>query len=269
MPLTACVITPSIGSRYLPECVASVAAQTYSHLEHYVICDGPAAHSRVAEAIDKGRLRRDRLHVVALPHNTGQERFHGYRICAGFSYLVPSDIVFFLDDDNWYDADHVASCMEAIELLTCDWAFACRRLCREDRQHLLDDDCDSLGFWRRDASYLGPADNLAQEFVDLYALDPFLVDTSCLVVRTSKLMTLAPLLVALKRGDSHISSYLVRNEPGACVGRRTVNYRVRDENLTRTVDYFRRGNTSNAARYLGANPWLSRQRCESLKSRQS
>ncbi len=138
---------------------------------------------------------------------------------------------------------------------------------REDGEHLVDDDCDSLGFWRRADSYRGPSDMLDQEYIDFHALYPYLVDTNCYVFRAEFLRRVAHLLIDHPKGDAYLANHLVRTEAGACTGRRTVNYRARESDEARLLDYFVRGNGPTLKRYQGVLPWHRPQRCDALEAR--
>jgi glycosyltransferase involved in cell wall biosynthesis len=255
------VITPSVGRAHLGRCVSSVQEQNYDSIEHLVVVDGAEFADRARQSIAPPSACRHPIHLQVLPHKTGLGRYKGYRICAAFSYLVNADIVFFLDDDNWFDPNHVSSCVDAMNRHGVEWAFALRRICTEAGANLIDDDCDSLGFWRRDASYRGPSDLLEQKFIDFYSTYPFLVDTNCFAIKRALLTEFAPFLLD---GDCSLSTHLVRSVAGACSGLRTVNYRARTDSEERLLDYFLRGNRSAVSRYCGNLPWRVSRRCEPL-----
>lgn len=261
---TVAIITPSIGSKHLTRCMQSVQSQNYQLIEHLIVADGPPFHDGVCIQVAGLTTKRFPVHVQNLPYNTGGDFFRGYRICVAFGYLVNADIVMYLDDDNWIDVDHVKNCVSAISDFSVDWSFATRRIMKENGEFMVDDDCDSLGYWRRDASYRGPADLLASEFIEYYAAYPFLVDTNCYAIRRSLLMELGHLFLGR---DSFFASQLVRSRAGACTGARTVNYRVRSSSESGAYDYFDRGNRSSAMRYGVDYPWNTSRRCEPIAAR--
>ena len=97
--------------------VKSVLDQTYPGVRALVVIDGPnflpAWNETKSRLADNPHL--DRLDVVALAENTGGGGFYGHRIYAAFPHLVNEDTVFFLDQDNWYEPDHVASLIEVLQ----------------------------------------------------------------------------------------------------------------------------------------------------------
>lgn len=255
------VITPTIGRGHLRQCIASVQGLRGSNLEHLLVVDGSMYEFEVRKILASEPHNSHPTEIVVLNHGTGCGSFNGYRICAAFSLLVNADIVFFLDDDNWFDFDHLESCLNVLDRFNVDWAFALRRLCRENGSFLIDDNSNSLGFWRRDVSYKGPSDRLEQRFIDFYSSYPFLVDTNCYALRRELLVELAPLLLD---GDCIFSTHLVRNVAGACTGTRSVNYRVRANSEMSTYSYVETGNSGMDARYCGNLPWMCAQRLEPL-----
>jgi len=95
------VITPTTGSHYLKENRASVAAQTYDNVEHLIVIDGEKFAGKVPAT--KGLNTT----IMQLPHNTGHSQYNGHRIYGAVPYLVDSDYVMFLDEDNYIDPAHI------------------------------------------------------------------------------------------------------------------------------------------------------------------
>lgn len=63
--------------------------------------------------------------VCALPAKVGRNGFYGHRLYAAFSHMTDSDLICFLDQDNWLDPDHVASLVDAIATNGWDWPLRC------------------------------------------------------------------------------------------------------------------------------------------------
>ena len=93
------IITPTIGSDHLIDCVTSVQQQTYDNVKHLVVIDGGHHISKVMPLIGEGNKTNCR--VCVLPTNVGANGWYGHRIYAAFSYLVNEDYICFLDEDNW------------------------------------------------------------------------------------------------------------------------------------------------------------------------
>ena len=116
------VVTPTIGSKHLKQCLDSVENQTYDNITHYVFVDGKEYHIDVQiETLD-----RDKVKTVILEENVGKG-WYGHRVYAACSFLVNADIICYLDEDNWIDPDHVEKLVSVIEQGN-DWAFSLRKI---------------------------------------------------------------------------------------------------------------------------------------------
>jgi GT2 family glycosyltransferase len=147
---SAIVIIPSTGDPMAARAVTSVLDQTYPGVRALVVIDGPdflpAWNETKSRLADKAHA--DRLDVVALAENTGGGGFYGHRIYAAFPHLVNEDIIFFLDQDNWYEPNHVASLIEVLERPgNNQFAFSLRKVFDSGGNFLCRDDCESLGKW--------------------------------------------------------------------------------------------------------------------------
>ncbi len=262
---SAVIVTPSIGSRHLQQALLSVQAQTYTRLEHWVISDGPLAAAAVEPTLAAMANTVIPIHHVRLPHNTGGGGMNGYRIIAAAAHLVEADVVLFLDDDNWYEPTHVEHCMATLSRYDCEWAFALRTIMREKGSALIPDDCDSLGPWRRAASFRGDAELLDSVFQRFYATHPFLVDTNCYAIRRDVLTTHVNAMRHPYWGDSMLANVLIENTHGATTGERTVYYRARESRESHTFDYFQKGNQEHQTRFGGLRPWTRRQNFRPLR----
>jgi len=134
------VVTPTIGTKFLRENLASVSTQTHKDLKHVVVCDGPEHESKVRDAIKDFNVT-----PFFLPENTGFGGYNGHRIYASIPYLIDADYFIFLDEDNYIDGDHVESLVAASK--DCDWAFSFRKIIDGNGNYICNDDCESLGLW--------------------------------------------------------------------------------------------------------------------------
>ena len=109
------IITPTIGSPKLIDAVNSVSKQTYGNIKHLIVVDGREYAAPVFEQL--GQPDRQGTKVVITPENTGKTggNFYGHRIYAAYPHLLNSDYILFLDEDNWYEPDHVESLVSLAE----------------------------------------------------------------------------------------------------------------------------------------------------------
>ena len=140
------VITPSVGRKSLTKAVNSVRDQTYKNIKHLIVADGPEFYENVAFLAYSGIENNDHIKVTNAPINTGANGMYGHRIYAAYPHLVNEDYVLFLDEDNWWDENHVASLVNLIESKNLTWAYSLRKVYVND-EYLADDCCESIGKW--------------------------------------------------------------------------------------------------------------------------
>jgi hypothetical protein len=232
---SATVIIPSVGRAVLRHCVASVLGQSHARVEAYVVCDGPQFEREVQQSL--AGLDVARIRLLVLPENVGAGGYYGHRALAGCSHFVNSDYVLFLDEDNWYEPQHVAGLIGTIQRFELDWAFSLRRIVGPAGELLAHDDCESLGSW---PGWRGH----------------HLVDTSCYCLKRGVAAAAAPAWhggwgqdrVYLKTLASHFPRYRAS-------GAYTVNYRLGGNAGSVTAEFFRDGNAFMRQRYPAGFPW--------------
>ena len=118
MSLSVAVITSTQGRSTLCQAVESVRAQTYK-ARHYVFAHGQPYHVKV------DILLEDYPYVegVYLPNANGGGGYGMAPVFAMAPYVVDEDVIFYLDDDNWYEPDHIESLVTLIEEHSLAWAY--------------------------------------------------------------------------------------------------------------------------------------------------
>lgn len=238
---TVSIITPTVGSPHLAQAIESVQAQTYPFVEHVVVADGPDCHERVRACLP--HQPRHPVHVLELPFNVGSGGFNGHRSYAALSFLVNGRYVAFLDNDNWLDADHVASLMSRITAEGLAWAYSLRKIVDGESRFIANDDCESLGLWPT-----------------WYDARLHLVDVNCYMLRRDIAVALSPLWYRRFRDeespDFTLCRQLFKDHPRCgCTGRYTVNYRAGSSVLSVKADFFVHGNNLIRQRYGERMPW--------------
>ena len=243
-PPLVTVITGAPGDPLLRHCMESVQRQTYSRVEHMVVIDGPA-YTEPAQAIIAGVAGNHPVHVTQLPVNTGKDRFYGHRIYGAMPFLCRGNYVAYLDEDNWFDPDHVASLIEIIQSKGLRWAYALRKIVGQDGGFLFNDDCESLGKW---PIWKTPNGHM--------------IDTSCFMIRRRLATRFA--WVWNRRGqnsgvvpaDRAVSRMLMKHATAFDTsGLYTVNYRVGSTELSVQQEFFLEGNAVMTERYPDGFPW--------------
>jgi glycosyltransferase involved in cell wall biosynthesis len=236
------VVTATTGNACVLRAIESVAAQTYRPVQHLVVIDNPEAPAEI-----KAAIRRNNVDVIELPYATGKDRFNGHRIYGASAFLGKGDFFCFLDEDNWFDADHVASLFEVVNRGFA-WAFSLRKIVDREGNFICNDDCESLGKW---PSVLGEHD--------------YHVDTGCYFLPRTLAVQASPIWFRRARqpnvvpADRTIVSFLrSRRVDYDTSARYSLNYRV--ENTARSVrrEFFLTGNQQMMQKYQGRLPWNER-----------
>lgn len=242
MNKTALVVIPTVGSAKLRDSLHSAVSQSFFHagsMDVWVVVDGPQYRDKT-EQILAGMQGLDRnVNLMVLPANTGAGGFYGHRIYAAVSYLFNHDYVLYLDEDNWYDTDHVSSMVSACESNMWVWCHSLRKIFDQNRNYVCDDDCESLGRW---PIYLSDSHHL--------------VDTSTYCIRRDVIVNVAPAWYNGWGGDRMFYSVISRHYPNfGCTGRPTVNYRLDGNAGSVTSEFFINGNAIMRQRHGGSYPW--------------
>jgi glycosyltransferase involved in cell wall biosynthesis len=236
--LTAAVVTPTIASEHLQRCIASVAAQTFPSLRHYLFIDGKD-WTDVVESLVEGKPG---VRTVKLEENVGNG-WYGHRVYAACSFLVNADVICYLDEDNWFERTHVETLVKTIEA-GADWAYSLRTIHGKEGHYICDDNCESLGKW--------------PVFFDD---DVFHIDTSSFAVRRDVAINVGHAWYGQWGADRQFFAALRRHYPNfACSSQYTLCYRLSGNPRSPSKEFFQQGNHVNRQKYAGRFPWASGER---------
>jgi hypothetical protein len=130
------VLIPATGAATLRQAVQSVNTQG-APTRAYVVCDGQA-HQQAVQA----QLQGLQATLCVLPLNVGAGGFYGHRVYAAFAHLVLEDHVLFLDQDNWFEPDHVERCLARMTQRGLHWGWGQDRVFSQTlMQHVPSFDC--------------------------------------------------------------------------------------------------------------------------------
>jgi len=241
------VITPTIGKKQLAQACESVANQTYSNIHHLLVVDGSEYWNKTIGniALDK---EKSNLSVTVTPNNTGQGGFYGHRIYAAYPHLINTDYIAFLDEDNWWEPNHIESLMDLIDRKGFDWAYSLRNVYIEDTFHAKDC-CESTGKY--------------PIYISLDTKSPaHLVDTSSYIFRTDWLIMVCNHWHSGWGGDRRFYEIITQNFKHTnfgTTGLHTLNYRLPDMDRAYggQMDWFEKGNRIVKEYYGGNYPWIS------------
>lgn len=248
--LSVCVLTPSIGKETLSKAIKSVDQQTYRNRRHLIVADGFSVWDRILSIVGANKGKETKIDASLLYDNVGANGFYGHRVYASFPHLINDDLIFFLDEDNWYEHNHIA---EAVKIFNIDpginFVYSLRNIISSDGKHSLEDNCEALGkypAWVTDIQPPGTPQT-------------FLVDTSTYAFRTSFLINVCQLWHFGWGGDRRFFQAMmsVPEIKFTCTGEYTLNYRLDGNPGSVNLDFFKQGNLAMSKKY-GWNtplPW--------------
>lgn len=243
----ALVITPTTGSSELIDCVCSVSEQTYENTYHLIVTDGSKFVPRVDKCLADGGVigYGNKLFRCDLPFNTGGNGFYGHRIMAAFSHLVSGfDYILFLDQDNWYDKEHVDSLVQLIKEKNFDWTYSLRKIYDKDKNFLIEDNCESLGRW---PVWIDPNSHL--------------IDTSSYCFKADFIRKLGHIWDHGWGADRRFYTIIkdsIKHDNYACSGLHSLNYRLGGNERSVQKEFFIEGNKRTYSMYKGVLPWKKR-----------
>lgn len=230
------VITPTLGKPHLHLAIESVQRQTYPNIQHLVVGDGVDVPWALPESVD----------FLRLPYNVGADRFNGHRIYGACTYLAQGDYVCFLDDDNWFDDDHVESLMRVILEQGNVWACSLRKIIDQDGEFVCNDHCESLGKW-------------PSVFGSLF------VDVNCYMLPKMLAVAMSPVWYRRFREpgqmevDNAMMAFLLETKTAYDSTRlNSVNYKVGNTELSVKKEFFLFNNIAMLRHFNGKLPWSDR-----------
>ncbi|AWX13217.1 hypothetical protein CEP49_00975 [Mergibacter septicus] len=236
--MSVTVIIPTTGAVELEQAVSSVLTQTYpTHC--YLVCDGaeyvsPKGIEKVLEKYANNKY----FHFCCLPINVGANGFYGHRIYAAFSHLIQTKYLAYLDQDNWFEPNHIQDCINSLEHHNADWGYALRNIVLSDGRFVCRDDCQSLGAWQ---NFYG--ENM--------------VDTNAYFLKTEIAIRVASNWHGGWGQDRHFFNILSQYFPNhICTHKYSVNYRLSGRVNTPEPAFFLNGNQLMRDKYSGKLPWL-------------
>jgi glycosyltransferase involved in cell wall biosynthesis len=229
------VITPTTSKESVLQAIESVTNQSIDiPVEHLVVFDGTKAESDFF-------MLEDGMHgcptFMTLPENVGRNNWYGHRVYAAMPLMVNADYILFLDEDNWFEPNHVETMIAKIKSKDLMWSYSLRKIVDESGKYVCDDDCEALGRY--------PA---------FYDHTINFVDTNCYCFRREYLVGLAHNFYGQWGADRVFYKAVAKALPSfGCTGEATVNYRAPE----RLMKMFEEGNALVKKAYVTL-PWRNK-----------
>jgi glycosyltransferase involved in cell wall biosynthesis len=231
------VITPTTGAPYLRQAIESVKNQTYDNIQHLVVVDGD--HPRASPILQD----YPQLDVIKLPYPTGKDQYNGHRIYGAMTYVAKGEFLCFLDEDNWYEPNHIESLIDILKKGN-QWAYSFRKIVNQEGQYICNDDCESLGKW-------------------ISIINDNFIDVNCFMIPKKAALGFSPYWYRRARHpdeqpevDRILSAFMMQNLKQFDANLNyTVNYRVASRLDSVQAEFFLRGNEAMKQKYNGVLPW--------------
>jgi hypothetical protein len=232
----AAILIPTTGAETVRRAIESCLTSDHAAVQVIAVVDG--SQHRDAFEHQVAGLSDPRLQTVVLPENIGADDYYGHRVYGGFSYLVNAHYLLFLDQDNFFDPDHVSSQIANIEANGLDWSYSLRKVCDRGGNFIARDDSESLGRWPSLGGYQ-------------------LIDTNCYCLKLQTAIGIAAAWFGNWGQDRRVTEALIKHYPNfGCTGRYTANYRLRDE---KGHEFFIKGGAEMRKRHPGGFPWVAKE----------
>lgn len=220
------VVTSTRGRPTIRQAIDSVKAQTRG-ARHYVFAHGKDCWDAVS-----ANTEGSDVDVVYLPVANGGGGYAMAPVYAAAPYMVGEDLIFFLDDDNFYEPDHIETITSLIEQHDLGWAYSLRKIVDNDGNWICDDNCESLGCHPN-------------------SHNQYLVDNSCYAVKTEHARKHSHAWYVPIVSDRSFQSALMRDKiKCGTTGRHSVSYRLSADGTG--------GMTKE--KFLGNNEWMAQHR---------
>lgn len=233
---SAVVIIPTTGDKTLLKTIKSLSEQTYKNVTALIVIDGKEHRSKVEKIVVDSLSNLD-IQIVCLSDNVGANGFYGHRVYAAFSHLVNQNYVFFLDQDCWFEPNHIESMINTLEHTNSDWVYSLRKITDKEGNFICYDDCESLGLW--------------EAWTNAHH-----IDTNCYCLKTQVAVVIAGAWHGGWGQDRVVFQALKQYFPNfACSGEYSLNYRLDGNPGSVTKEFFIEGNRQMSEKYKEKFPW--------------
>jgi glycosyltransferase involved in cell wall biosynthesis len=226
------VITPTLGGKFLEECIKSVQKSTLPNIEHWVVVDGKEHEAKVNIILSKFEHKHP-IVKLTMPKNIGSGGWNGHRVFGSVPWMIDCDYIAYLDDDNVVTETHYADLVRSIVTNKSKWAYCLRYLMDASGKTVGYDNCESLGGISH--SVAGRGD--------------YLIDTSCYMVDRDLAIMASPVWNAKFRDpsgrpepDRELCKTLLMSAPHSTVRKHSLGYRLGSTGISVAPKFFEQGN---------------------------
>lgn len=236
--MSAAVVTTTNGRASLKKTVESVYNQTRA-CRHYIVTDGIMSLNDFAAMKDEYQNSE----TLWCSQKVGGKNLEARRLLAASSFLIKEDVIFFLNDDDWYEPDHVESLMQIIEDGN-DWAYSHRKIYDEKGKYVCHDLCESLG--EEHEIWNSPGEHF--------------VETCSVACKTEMMVRLAQVYWPAGWGPDRVFYHYAKQMFPKFKGSKkaTMCFTVGGNEMSVQKEFFLIGNEHMRQRYPNGMPWLTK-----------
>jgi len=189
--------------------------------------DGPEYRERVEATVETVWAKERAGRLLVLPQRTGMDGWCSHKIYAAMPFLINTEFVCFLDQDNWFDREHIAALMDVTDSAGEPCAYSLRTIRSADGEFVCRDACQSLGLLRHSFDAPGLRH----------------IDTNCWLLATRTAARFSGAWLKRYEGDRRFARAIMKAFPKLpCSNLHSVNYSVESRKESATAEYFLRGN---------------------------
>lgn len=270
------VVTACTGDRSVLKAIESVRTQTETEHIHLLVVDGPVFAEEFNANVRPQLPNDSRIKILELPWNTGHDGYYCYRIYALAGLIVDTPWIAFLDQDCYWEENHLESLTTLAVEKCLSWVYSLRKIIDLSNAEAVNDNCESIGpdeiCWQHQyrALYHGIAPKRPWSY--LVDMNSYLISRD-LILHTGPHMIQHKLSEAMRKAGDRVLLDALRQSgsPYACSGKHTAiwpvnapcDYRdpAQDEaetwsgNRDMELEFFRQGNSFMREKYGTDFPW--------------
>ena len=218
--MLATIITPTIGSKYLLDCLRSVQCQTYKKIIHYIVVDGVQYLDSVNKQISQLGKVDVPIEILCLNENTGNDGRCGHNIYAALPFLLSSPILMFLDEDNMMLGEH---CQYMVNKMlsneSLDMVYTYRSIVDRDGKFICNDNFESVGTTFVDTSTMAIRLATARKYAYLWVKEDGIY----------KFQKKDRSIITVRPNDRIFTSVLLKECKTSAIQKYTILYRTYDD----------------------------------------
>lgn len=160
--------------------------------------------------------------------NTGANGWTNSAINAIAPFLVKEEVICYLDDDNWYEPNHIETCINYLND-DVDYVYAMRNFYTKNDLFICQDLIESLGIYENKIDFPVPLECYKENKCFTFSFTSHKrqhIDTNCYVIKRNVALQLSQIWYSGIHNDTNVFQVLKQHFTGQCSQHFSVNYRL-------------------------------------------